>query len=271
MVMNRYRYILLTILPALSALIASCEKEIELPYRNIDPIYVIEACMSNEGSGIRLSQTRDMDDSATLSTLNSAKITIEDSDGVEYAFWPVGYDGEYYLAETMPIEYDTDYKLNVEIDGESFTATSHLYPQPVATPINLTLQEFTGDMNMVFCSFSIMNQPDMDDYYRYRITVNSYASSWVLVDDMGVESDLLFQFMPLINKIDDELVDIMDGDTVRIDVQAIDKSVYNYFYTLNLSSDSGSNATSNIEGDCLGYFSAYSVTTSTYYVDYDSL
>ncbi len=252
-----------------------CEKVIEIPYRSIESIYVIEANISDgEDSSVRLSQTRDMDDSLTLSYVNSATVVVTDENGVEYNFVSSGYDGVYTPQSTIPAIYNSDYQISVEIDGDIYSATSHMHSNPIMSPINLTYEEFSVGftMNMVFCSFSIYNQPLVDDdYYRYRITVNSYESGWVLVDDLDADQEWLFQFMPLINKVDGDLVDIAHGDTVRIDIQAIDKSVHNYFYTLDLSSSSGSNPTSNIEGGCLGYFSAYSTTTLIEYVDFDSL
>ena len=43
-------------------LLCSCTEEIQLDYRPIDPLYVIEGHVSNEGSEVVITGTRDIDD-----------------------------------------------------------------------------------------------------------------------------------------------------------------------------------------------------------------
>ena len=48
--MNRLYYIL----PALLLLLSSCEKEIDIDYRSVEPIYVVEASVSDDGNKMAL-------------------------------------------------------------------------------------------------------------------------------------------------------------------------------------------------------------------------
>ena len=51
-------------------LLLSCEKEIDLEYHQVDPIYVVEASISNSGTQVRISHTNNMDDNSTVSDID---------------------------------------------------------------------------------------------------------------------------------------------------------------------------------------------------------
>ncbi|MCW3126192.1 MAG: hypothetical protein JWO03_1850, partial [Bacteroidetes bacterium] len=64
---------------------------------------------------------------------------------------------------------------------------------------------------------------------------------------------------------------INENDTIQMELDAIDKPVYEYFNTLNEStinslSAAPANPPSNFSNNALGYFSAYSPTTSHHIV-----
>ena len=77
--MNRLYYIL----PALLLLLVSCEREIDIDYRSVEPIYVVEAPVSDDGMKARVSQTQDMDDNNTISDVTDARVIVTGSDGSE--------------------------------------------------------------------------------------------------------------------------------------------------------------------------------------------
>ena len=64
-------------------LLSSCKKDIEIDYHQVDPIYVVEASVSNMGMEARISQTNNMDDNSTISDISNAKVVITGSDGTE--------------------------------------------------------------------------------------------------------------------------------------------------------------------------------------------
>jgi hypothetical protein len=71
------------------------------------------------------------------------------------------------------------------------------------------------------------------------------------------------------NDTNDPNRDIKTGDTVRVDMLCLDAAVYKYWYSLNTeasgngSANSPGNPISNINGGCLGYFSAQTVRSKT--------
>ncbi|MBW7892063.1 MAG: DUF4249 family protein, partial [Chitinophagaceae bacterium] len=63
----------------------------------------------------------------------------------------------------------------------------------------------------------------------------------------------------------DDEKNIKSGDLVKVEMQSISSTVYDYWYSLiqgasgNSSSASPANPISNIEGGALGYFSAHQI------------
>ena len=51
---------------------------------------------------------------------------------------------------------------------------------------------------------------------------------------------------------------LQDGDQLRIVIRAIDQRAYDYLYSMQHMSSTGTNPIDNFTGGCLGYFSAHS-------------
>ena len=75
----------LPLLFILIGLLCSCEKEIAIDYHQVDPLYVVEASVSDEGMTARITQTCDMNDNTTSSHVSQATVTISGSDGTTTA------------------------------------------------------------------------------------------------------------------------------------------------------------------------------------------
>lgn len=56
----------------------SCEKDIDLDYHQVDPLYVVEASISNEGTNVRISRTNNMDDNNGISDVTGTKVTLSE-------------------------------------------------------------------------------------------------------------------------------------------------------------------------------------------------
>jgi hypothetical protein len=61
------------------------------------------------------------------------------------------------------------------------------------------------------------------------------------------------------------------GDVIRVEMQSIERAVYDYFFSLDqtIEQDAATpaNPVSNIAGGALGYFSAHSMQTATLVVE----
>lgn len=62
-------------------LLTGCKKDIEVDYHQVNPLYAVEASVSNDGMQARISLTNDMDDNNTISTISGATVVITGSDG----------------------------------------------------------------------------------------------------------------------------------------------------------------------------------------------
>jgi len=52
----------------------ACKKEIDIEYRQVDPLYVVESSVTNHGMKARISMTNNMDDNNTKSDINHATV-----------------------------------------------------------------------------------------------------------------------------------------------------------------------------------------------------
>ena len=123
------KYSLSTFLFPLSALLLlSCEKEIELDYHQVDPLYVVEASVSNNGTEVRVSRTNAMDDNYSISDISNAAVTISSENGQQ---WNIPYSRNgFYRSSSLKGEAGTTYTIEVALDGQHFTSTSTMQRSP---------------------------------------------------------------------------------------------------------------------------------------------
>ncbi|MFI3281444.1 MAG: DUF4249 family protein [Rikenellaceae bacterium] len=254
------RYITAFLIPALS-MVVGCSKVIDIDYTSADPLYVAVSTLSTQGGSLLLTQSSAMDEPAQSDPITKAVVSVSGTSGDLYYFEPDA-DGIYQIDSDILLSVGDDYTLTIEVDDQVFTSTSHLYAAPEIADVSFSMQQFSSDMDLVFCTFSIMDQAGEENYYRYRFRYfandneESGEPDWSLTKEtFDGEPITLMTHLYTMDR------DLEDGDVITIEVQAIDKAVYDYLYTLNLSGSSATNPTSNFTGGCLGYFSAYSLST----------
>ena len=122
--MKRYPIALLVVL---GILMTACKKDIEIDYRQVSPLYAVEASVSNEGMQARISQTNDMDDNTTTSNISGATVVITGSDCTSVTL-PYVSKG-IYKSMTTGIPGVT-YTIDIQIDGHHFTSSSTMQKMP---------------------------------------------------------------------------------------------------------------------------------------------
>jgi len=75
-------------------LLCSCEEEIQLDYRPIEPIYVIEGHVSNEGSEVVITGTRDIEDPVLKTGIEVQSVVLSSDNGIKETL-TYGEDGTY--------------------------------------------------------------------------------------------------------------------------------------------------------------------------------
>ncbi len=245
--------ILLTIL--LSA--TSCEKVINVDLNDTDSKVVIDANISdNTGPySVFLSRTVNFSQDNNMPPVTGATVIIVDSTA----------NMTDTLSEVAPGHYQTHtisgiightYNLSVFADNTWFRSSSTIQPLVPLDSLYLQTISFFG-IEVKQCIPVFKDPVGVPNYYRFLVQVNDS-----LMNDMNAWDDRFsdgkVNSRPL-NSLDDELL-TGDEDTVIVEMRCIDKPSYDYFRTIeNATGDASTpaNPISNISGNALGYFSAY--------------
>ncbi|MCD8072883.1 MAG: DUF4249 domain-containing protein [Alistipes sp.] len=243
----------------------SCEKEISLPYRQVDPLYVIEGKVNSETMEVLVTQTKDMDDGSSPVGIEGAAVDILGDDGSQYRLI-YGSDG-FYRPETPAAGIPgTNYTLSVELDGHRFGSSSEM-----GNPVDIfqVYFQWLSVMNerVLFFTFVFRDIEGEENYYCYRLRRNEESYRWNVMHDRGNDGELVLMNVYCVaektakeNKEEDWKDILYEGDHVELEIQTIDKRTYDYLYSVGLSERTSANPIDNFTGGCLGYFSAYSST-----------
>ena len=253
-------------LVALSALLA-CEKVIDVELDSADRRYVIEGSVTDQAGPYQVSitQTKDFDQDNTFAGVTDAEVTLTDDVGNSETLERVEV-GVYQTTNLRGVPGRT-YTLTVVVADQQFIASSTL---PEVVPFdNLFIEElefFGQEIKVTNVEF---NDPaGVANFYRYLLFINNrqvqslYYNDDELQDGNAVERRLLYFGN---DEDDDEDDELEEGDIVEVEMQSIDRGVYDYFFsldqTIEQSAAAPANPVSNVKGGALGYFSAHTVQT----------
>lgn len=240
---------------AASLAAASCTKEIDFEYRDIEPILVVEASLTQSEARVRLSETTPMDEAIDDHPLLDAEVSITDlSDGSVVALSPDA--GGCYTAPAGGVS-GREYLLQVERAGRSYSSAC-LMTEPCAAPV----LEF-GWIEMPYDRVAVMQVSFADateqagDCYWLRIYRNGRTYKWSPVTDSAA-SDGIINVTMMTSRLDDienpeETEELKDGDIISARLTLISRAMYDYLVAI--AADSSGPAM--FSGDfCLGYFLA---------------
>lgn len=244
------------IMPAIGVMLltAGCKKELELDYRDIDPVLVVEANLGEGGATAVLTQTTPMDEPMNRTRLTDAVMTLSGADGVNEQL-VAGADGV-YSAAIVPTP-GVSYRLEVERPG-GFRAVSECVMQHRATIAEAGFSWISMPYDEVaVLSVYVNDPPERGDAYWLRVFRNGEVYAWVVADDrFALDGRLEMSMMTARrNPTDpDDEANLDDGDVLTISVAAIPPHVYDYLTRLSAHAVAGP---TTFTGDfCLGYFLA---------------
>jgi hypothetical protein len=252
---------LLVLATALLTLTA-CEKEIVLKYDESSSRLVIEGEVT-PGNGphqVRISRSVNFTEPNSFPAVENATVTITDDQGEDETLVHEG-GGVYRSTGLLTGVVGHTYTLSVSVDGNTITGASTM---PMAVPLDtLSIDSISGFGNVNLIVVPIYTDPvGIVNYYRIRVRVNGekwpviFARDDLLSDGQVNGQPLFYNEVPL-----------EPQDVVSVDLLSIDRTIFNYWYTLESFSSSGGVApadpTSNLSGNVLGYFSAHAVSTVT--------
>ena len=257
-------------------LLTSCQDVIDIDLRDADRKYVIEGSVVQgvDSAVVCVSRTTSFFDTAGPEAITDAEVMLTLADGTERVLDHVA-EG-YYKVMGINVTPNATYRLTVQVDGETFTASSFM-PEPV--PIDsLTfrpVQNFFGPPPQGPPKFNVFlnfQDPASRNYYRAVYKRNSKPQDNLgdiqLFDDELTNGNYIE--IPIFNQ------EYKLGDTAYVALQTMDAEVYTFLETFisAASADAGSpfsaapdNPIYNIEGGAIGVFAAYSRTEASVVVE----
>ena len=256
----------ITYLAILLATLSSCTKEIELDYRDIEPIPVIEGLLAPDIAEVKITQTRNMDDSVKTPGMQVDEVKVISGKGVETPF-TFEADGKY--RPTSPIEMNNGetYTLHVTIDGVEYVGSSTLLDTIKISEPQFIWANIMDWMQVLECETT--NVPDETEVYIWmRIFRNGeiyFSDAGSTIGNAPIDVGLYYDS----DMENDKEMILYTGDTLFIDFRTIDQRVYDYLNEYNSGHMNPEQFfTPSIEGKiCLGYFAAFNhVTQEIIYV-----
>lgn len=264
----------LTILAMIAALITTaCRKDIHLNLQNASGLLVIEGNVNDQPGPymVQLSKTVTFYDQDTVVPVSGATVTITDDAG--------GYDSlqevtpGYYYTTTLSGTVGRTYHMHAHTDGKDYDATGTMQPPVAVDSIGISGSFFSSNPRG-FIQFS--DPAGIVNYYRTVLYLHQYIDSTTTdfhhtrQHKVAVISDRLSDGLTIQSSVRSDY-DIQTGDTLQVRLDAIEKPVYDYWYTLNNSTTSSNTAApanppSNISNGALGYFSAHASTFSKHII-----
>ena len=239
----------------------SCEKDINLEYHQVDPLYVVEASLSNSGTQVRISHTNNMDDNNGISDITGTTVTISDTNGQQ---WTIPYyrNGIHRLTKLKGVP-GTTYNIDVEIEGNHYTSTSTMQKEPKMNNFRFVWMKVANE-RILFGDLRLQDIPNEDNWYYVHIYRNGIGYRWAVLRDQQNPNKELQQLFSFFHDGKSEGSDVLqEGDLLKILIRAIDQRSYDYLYSMQQMSNTGTNPIPNFTGGCLGYFTAYNQITYT--------
>ena len=166
-------------IPLVAAVLCSCEKELDFKYDSVEPIYVIEATVSNEGTKAVITQTRDVESTADAPTVNDANVTMTGSDGSQTALTNEG--NGIYTSPVKGVEGVT-YTLKANIGNVTTQSTSVMPDEIKYEDSYFYRMPMLGDSLYVY-KITLADDGKQPRYYYIRIMRNDKMYRWMLSDN----------------------------------------------------------------------------------------
>lgn len=259
----KYIYILIVAIVA-----SACTKEIELDYPQEKQKLVIDASLNwtYQQAEVRIFNSMKLNQQY-WDPITTAKVSIEDIETGKVNELVFNFDKAAYTNPNAYFEelWDTckTYKLNVLLDGKRYNSTCNI-ENPVWIDSTILRRYITPSANKTHMLFVHFTDPQNEkNYYQVHWFTNPQKTHTSIIDDAMFNGTSFAYPLQISAKI---------GDNINVELRSITKEVYLYLKELysgnNLMGGSPSTPPSNISGDVLGYFSAYSSDLRSVYVNY---
>ena len=205
-------------------LFLSCDKVVELDLESGDPKIVIDAEIiwekgtSGNQQSIKITRMAPYY-SPTTPKVSGAQVRVENSKGDVFTF-NESEPGLYVCTNFVPA-IDMEYKLFVNVDGQTLTATEKLIAVP---PVERIDQEFMPDItgeDLIVVSFYYKDPANQANYY-----LTDYKSKLAAFPEYTSTSDEFVNGNEIVEKFSD--ADLKPGIVLDITHRGVSKNFYNY-------------------------------------------
>ncbi|HMI60411.1 MAG TPA: hypothetical protein VK518_05865, partial [Puia sp.] len=210
---------------------------------------------------VRISKSVNFSASNVYPPVSGATVRLTDSSSDYYALM-TETDSGLYTSQLVGGIPNHVYKLDVTVDGKTYSATSRM-PRPVV--LDSVTFALNTDFNNKQDINAIMNFRDPDglgNYYQFTESLRGR-----LIPDIFVFEDRLSDGKYIEQPLFNDSSYLQRRDTLLLTMNCIDKNVYNYFFSLanvtgnnNFQTATPANPNTNISNGALGYFSAHTTT-----------
>jgi hypothetical protein len=156
----------------------ACEDVINPNLESADPVYVVDAWITNGAAPqtIRITRSQPYFENVLPPGINGAVVTIQDNQGKVYTFTSGEEDGEYVwtpVGNEVFGEPGLRYELTIVVNGETLTANTNMRAVPVVDSITFNKQEgnqFIDDLYLA--EFWSVDLPPVGDAYWIKTYKN---------------------------------------------------------------------------------------------------
>ena len=255
-------------LPALAAvLFLSCEEVINLDLSDVQNQVVIEGILSSSPSSskISVSLTQSAFEKSEPVALRGAVVTLSDDQGTTEVVkeGPAGV----FVPTVITGSPGRSYHLTVAVAGQEYSADSRM-PAPMSLDsVRLTTSSSWPKLfGSTVLKYYLTDKPGVEEYCLIKAyNENSSSFIWTIYSDKYSDGKQVILESPTF---------VPTSSTVIVEVIAVDRAAYDYFYSLRDALPEGLsipdwllmtdyNPKSNLTNNALGYFSAQSVMRYT--------
>ena len=250
--MHFHKYILAA---ATLLVLASCEKEIDLEYHDIEQQQVIEGLLTEEGCGVRLTKTVSTDEPFENNAVTDALVTIADLTEPE-TFLLLPDESGFFSAEGVAGTPGHEYELTVRIGTDTYSSISRMLPptEIVSAQFNWIKMPY-DDVAVLKVELTQLADPRVN--YWLKVYRNGEIYDWQALESRnavdGIVTGMLLTSRKDTEEEDEDSV-LKEGDRIDIEVLTISEAMADYLDSLNNGDYNGNRMVSG--SFCLGYFLA---------------
>lgn len=198
--------------------------------------------------------------------VSNAIVTATDADGNRYSF--TERQPGAYISPAFAGIAGSAYHLQVQVDTQRYLATSIMPPlvrMDSLTDKNRPLNRSKDGRDQKVISVYYQDLAGIPNQYRFIEWVNG-----VQVNSVFAYDDQLTDGRYVTLELLEQDIDIYAGDTVKVEMQCIDRAMYTYWFALEAQQSNNfngavapANPPTNISPATLGYFSAHTTQILT--------